>query len=169
MWLGGRTICPVLPETTLTLLYSYIKELSERVQQVESLQMQLAGQPAGYRQSIDSEYSPDEPYSAGRRNFSFSDQRNPFASHPRDRIPSTGGWGVGSPTTPYQARDPRGSIALAPDQHLGDINGLPINYTKPFWVQETHEDGRATKRQKLADEDDVINSAESIEQESLAV
>jgi hypothetical protein len=150
-------------------LGSYIKELSERVQQVESLQMQLAGHPAGYRQSIDSEYSPEEPYSAGRRNFSFSDQRNPFAAYPRDRIPSTGGWGVGSPTTPYQARDSRGSIALAPDQHLADINGPSTNYTKPFWAQEIEESSRAAKRQKISDEDDLINSAASMAQESLAV
>lgn len=157
------------PATALTLLNSYIKELSERVQQVESLQMQFAGQPAGYRQSIDSEYSPEEPNAAGRRNFSFSDQRNPFAAYPRDRIPSTGGWGVGSPTTPYQARDSRGSIALAPDQHPADMNGPPTNYTRPFWAQEIQEDGRAAKRQKMGDEDDLITSAESLKQESLAV
>lgn len=131
--------------------------------------MQLAGQPVGYRQSVDSEYSPDEPYSAGRRNFSFSDQKNPFASYPRDRIPSTGGWGVGSPSTPYQARDSRGSIALAPDQHLVDINDPSMNYTKPFWAQDIGEEGRAPKRQKTSTEDDIVNPATSLEQESLTV
>lgn len=151
------------------MVHSYIKELSERVQQVESLQMQLAGQPAGYRQSIDSEYSPDEPYSAGRRNFSFSDNRNPFAAYPRDRIPSTGGWGVGSPTAPYQSRDTRGSVALAPDQHPGDINGPLVSYSKPFWAQDTEVEGRAAKRQKTSTDDEMGSAITNIEQESLAV
>ena len=76
---------------------------------------------------------------------------------------------MASPSTPFQARDPRGSIALAPDQHLPDINGPHINYTKPFWAQEIEEEGRASKRQKTSTEDDIINPVESIEQESLAV
>lgn len=49
------------------------------------------------------------------------------------------------------------------------MNGPPTNYTRPFWAQEIQEDGRAAKRQKMGDEDDLITSAESLKQESLAV
>ncbi len=46
--LGSRLSIPSRPLGALAdMVHSYIKELSERVQQVESLQMQLAGQPAG--------------------------------------------------------------------------------------------------------------------------
>ena len=71
--------------------------------------------------------------------------------------------------TPYQPRDARGSIALAPDQHPTDMNGPPINYTKPFWAQEIEDEGRAAKRQKTSTEDEMANPITTIEQESLAV
>lgn len=134
---------------------SYIKELSERVQQVES-QMAMSNTPGmtGYRQSIDSNpgifpdqlYSPEEQTSF-KRNFSFSDQRSPFANPDfnRDRIPSVGGWPVSSPqTSGFRLRD-RGSLAIAPDQQHPHV--LP-QLGKPFWASEL--DGQPpAKRQKI--------------------
>ncbi len=130
----------------------YIKELSDRVQHVESLQAIIAGQP-GYRQSLDggsmaeSLYSPDDPMSL-KRNFSFSDARNPFAASEfqRDRIPSVGGAWVNSPTSAgFRPRD-RGSLALAPDQSL-PFASYP-KFSTPYWLTEAPEP-RPAKRQKL--------------------
>jgi hypothetical protein len=118
----------------------YIKELSDRVQQVEALQSVLAGQP-GYRQSIDAQsmgegmYSPDDPMSL-KRNLSFSDgSRNPFAASEfqRDRIPSVGGAWTNSPTSAgFRPRD-RGSMALAPDQTLPPTS-YPPQPSPPYWA-----------------------------------
>jgi hypothetical protein len=131
-------------------LYSYIKELSDRVQQVETLQAVLAG--PGYRPSLDggtmaeSLYSPDDPMSL-KRNFSFSDGRNPFAASEfqRDRIPSVGGAWTNSPTSAgFRPRD-RGSMAIAPDQPLA-----PASYPTasiPYWAA-TASEPRPAKRQK---------------------
>lgn len=138
----------------------YIKELSERVQQVESLQMQMSGQ-SGFRASLDAAsnpggyaeaiYSPDDP-SSQKRNLSFSDTRNPFAQaeFERDRIPSLGGWGVSSPFyQAFRSRD-RGSLAIAPDQQLPPVSYS--EYSKPFW--ETFEEPPPAKRRKY-DHDNV--------------
>lgn len=121
----------------------YIKELAERVQQVES-QM---GIPIGYRPSIDAgspsdpypeqPYSPTEPMSSSRkRTFSQFDGRNPFTQSPhssRDKMASLSGYSMNE--------GGRGSFALAPDQQLTDVSptaGVPlIDLAKPFWAQET--------------------------------
>jgi len=139
----------------------YIKELSERVQQVESLQLAMSGQP-GYRPSLDTgsnagaypdpAYSPEDGLSL-KRNYSFSDTRNPFAQSEfhRDRMPSVGGWGVNFPLTPgFRPRD-RGSVAIAPDQQLPPVT-YP-EYSKPFWAD--FEEPPPAKRQKR-DEDDQV-------------
>ena len=110
---------------------SYIKELSERVEKMESRQAAI-GQP-GYRQSFDGAsipdmtYSPDDPMS-GKRQFSFSsDARNPFAptDYRRERMPSAGGaWSNVFPAS-LVPRD-RGSLALAPDQRLPGAVSIPL-------------------------------------------
>ncbi|KAK4940761.1 hypothetical protein LTR10_019154 [Elasticomyces elasticus] len=117
----------------------YIKELAERVQQVEHVQKQAlrqsldAGSLAGYAET----FSPDDSASAGRRHFSFPDPRNPFApiDFQRDRIPSTGAWG----STGMRPRD-NGSLAIAPDQFIPasapgrDASKQPET-VKPFWTE----------------------------------
>jgi hypothetical protein len=125
--------------------FRYIKELAERVQQVES-QM---GIPIGYRPSVDAgspsdpypeQYSPTEPMSGGRkRTFSQFDGRNPFAQSPhpnRDRMTSLGGYSIGQGQP-----GGRGSIALAPDQQFTDVSPTagapPLDLAKPFWAQKT--------------------------------
>jgi hypothetical protein len=151
---------------SLTIVIRYIKELSERVQQVESqIAMSGGSQAVGYRQSIDgnlplypeSSYSPDEPMSL-KRHFSFSEARsNPFAQPQfmnRDRMPSTGGWSNTSNLSGVRTRG-RCSVAVAPDQ-LPEValvpNGQPaVNYSKPFWAQE---EGPPAKRQKTVTEDE---------------
>ena len=94
----------------LTWPCRYIKELSERVQQVES-QMAMSGPtgPTGYRSSLDAAspsggytdvFSPDDPIPLSlKRTISLPDGKNPFAQPQfmnRDRIPSTGGWSINS-------------------------------------------------------------------------
>lgn len=132
----------------------YIKELAERVQQVES----QIGIPAGYRPSIDASsptdpyleqsYSPTEPMSGSRkRTFSQFDGRNPFAQSPhphRDRATSLSGYGAnqGLPGG-------RGSFDLAPDQQLVDVSATAsapsVNLVKPFWAHETEVEHPKTK------------------------
>jgi hypothetical protein len=135
--------------------YRYIKELAERVQQVES---QMGIPAVGYRPSVDAgspsdaypeqPYSPTEPMSGGRkRTFSQFDGRNPFAQSPhpnRDRMTSLGGYSM------HQGLSGgRGSIALAPDQQLTDISPTAkapaVDLTKPFWAQETDVEHPRTK------------------------
>jgi len=90
-------------------------------------------------------YSPEEAAS-GRRGFSFSDQRNPFAQtdYNRDRMPSTGGWNGHSPeVSSFKPRD-RDSLALAPDQQMPATNP---EYSKPIWYTESHT--ARTKKRKL--------------------
>jgi hypothetical protein len=128
----------------MTYNVRYIKELAERVQQVES-QM---GIPTSYRASIDAasptdmypeqSYSPTEPMSSSRkRTFSQFDGRNPFQSpHPsRDRVSSLGGYSMN------QTQGGRGSFALAPDQRLTDVSPTApapmIDLARPFWAQAT--------------------------------
>ena len=128
----------------------YIKELSERVQQVES-QMGMGAQSGpGYRTSMDASspsgmfaegFSPDDntPLSL-KRNISISEGRNPFAQPQfmnRDRMPSTGGWSIGSAGHTNRPQGARGSIAVAPDQQVAEIpttvNGQYYDLSKPFW------------------------------------
>ncbi|KAK5946854.1 hypothetical protein PMZ80_000998 [Knufia obscura] len=112
----------------------YIKELSERVQQVEG---QLALQhPAGYRGSFDGQpgaygdpaYSPDEDPNL-RRQSAFSQPRGSFSGFDRDRFPSIGGWNqvTSNPRHP--------SIAIPPDQ-TSPTQGKPpsSNVLRPFWT-----------------------------------
>ena len=124
----------------------YIKELAERVQQVES----QIGMPIGYRPSVDAgspsdpypeqPYSPTEPISGSRkRTFSQFDGRNPFSQSPRssrDKMGSLSGCSMNQ-----APQDGRGSFALAPDQQLTDISPTadapPLDLAKPFWAQET--------------------------------
>ncbi|KAK5083685.1 Glucose-responsive transcription factor [Lithohypha guttulata] len=114
----------------------YIKELSERVQQVEG---QLAlHTTASYRASIDSQYggpnespfSPSEDPALRQRSLS-SQNRNPFAGFVRERFPSAGGWNSSAITS-----NPRhSSIAIPPDQIASPRDKLPsVNTMKPFWT-----------------------------------
>lgn len=118
---------------------SYIKELAERVQQVEHVQKQAlrqsldAGSVAGYAET----FSPDDPASAARRHFSFPDPRNPFTpiDFQRDRIPSTGAWGP----TGLRPRD-NGSLAIAPDQFMPTSASVregskQSETVRPFWTE----------------------------------
>lgn len=147
----------------------YIKELAERVQQVES----QIGIPTGYRQSMDAgspsdpygdqSYSPTEPMSGSRkRTFSQFDGRNPFTQSPRssrDKMASLSGYSISQ-----GLQDGRGSFALAPDQQLTDISPTagapPIDLAKPFWAQETEvEHPRAKEtQQNTAPADDLWNA-----------
>ncbi|KIW45041.1 uncharacterized protein PV06_03462 [Exophiala oligosperma] len=119
----------------------YIKELAERVQQVEHVQKQALRQSvdgtsnfAGYAEA----FSPDE--ATTRRNFSFPDPRSPFApaDFQRDRIPSTGAWGNVAPS--LRSRD-TGSLAIAPDQPLPESVSsqeavkMVAESVKPFWSE----------------------------------
>ncbi len=99
----------------------YIKELAERVQQVEQVQKQAL------RQSLDigsnmgpytEPFSPEESVSMGKRQASLTDPRNPFArsEYERERIPSTGAWGPEPPTAAGLRPRDTGSLAIAPDQ-----------------------------------------------------
>ena len=121
--------------------YSYIKELSERVQQVEDQMQnqrslsQPMGPPVGFRNSLDGRQSVDSA-SAGLFDNTFSPTSDswskkrtwsamsegtiasgPFASQyqDRDRMPSSGGWSFAS-TPQHYAQGARYSVAIAPDQ-----------------------------------------------------
>lgn len=135
----------------------YIKELAERVQQVES----HMGIPTGFRPSVDAgspsdpypdqSYSPTESMSGSKkRTFSQIDGRNPFAQSPRssrDKMASLSGYSLSE-----GLHGGHGSFAIAPDQQLSDISpktsSLSIDLTKPFWAQDTEvEHPRAKKTQ----------------------
>lgn len=137
----------------------YIKELAERVQQVES-QM---GIPLGYRPSVDANspsdpypeqsYSPTEPISSSRkRTFSQFDGRNPFAQPPhssRDKMAGQSGYNVNQ-----GLQSGRESFALAPDQQLTDISPTAghtsLDLAKPFWAQETEVEHPRAKETQIA-------------------
>ncbi|RMZ77202.1 hypothetical protein DV738_g4481, partial [Chaetothyriales sp. CBS 135597] len=103
----------------------YIKELSERVEKMESRQAAMA--PTAYGRSVDgtsisdSPYLTDDPLSA-KRHFSFSDIRQPFEpvdyQHGRGSNASagTGVWSADFGIA-HHSRD-RQSLAIAPDQQL---------------------------------------------------
>ena len=169
--------------------HRYIKELSERVQQVES-QMAMSGPtgPTGYRSSLDAAspsggypdvFSPDEamPLSL-KRTISLSEGKNPFAQPQfmnRDRMPSTGGWSINSGGQGTRGSGPRGSIAIAPDQQLPDIgmttNGQYLDLSRPFWAQDVDDVERPPKRQKTNNQDATNDSQSSpfeFDTESLA-
>lgn len=134
--------------------FRYIKELAERVQQVES-QM---GIPTGCRPSVDAgspsdpypeqPYSPAEPMSSSRkRTFSQFDGRNPFtqSAHPsRDKMASLGGYSLSQ-----GPQGGRGSFAVAPDQQPTDISptaGGSTHLVAPFWAQDTVVEHPMTKK-----------------------
>ncbi|KIW15776.1 hypothetical protein PV08_05826 [Exophiala spinifera] len=120
----------------------YIKELAERVQQVETVQKQAQA----LRQSVDGSsnfttyaeaFSPDD--ANPRRQFSFPDTRSPFtpSDFQRDRIPSTGAWGNIAPS--LRSRD-TGSLMIAPDQSMpGNLSNQEAvrmaESVKPFWSE----------------------------------
>lgn len=131
--------------------------------------------PTGYRSSLDAAspsggypdvFSPDEsmPLSL-KRTISLSEGKDPFA-HPqfmnRDRMPSTGGWSINSGGQGTRAQGPRGSIAIAPDQQLPDINlttnGQYLDLARPFWAQDPDNGERPSKRQKTTYQDAVADS-----------
>ena len=150
------------------MFHSYIKELSERVQQVESQILSGQGPTSGYRTSIDAgspsaiyvdtSYSPSEGMSL-KRTFSMSESRaNPFAQPQftnRDRMPSAGGWSVTSASQEHRQQDARGSIAIAPDQQLPDTDIIPNgplgDLSKPFWAQDSFIEGRRQRKARLSE------------------
>ncbi|KAH0843560.1 hypothetical protein AYO21_10577 [Fonsecaea monophora] len=97
----------------------YISALAERVHGLEQKQRQsLDAGPAGFVES----FSPDEPSGPGfnrASSFSASQTVSPFsrAEFQRDRIPSTGGWGITSIAPNLRSRA-IGSLAIAPNETL---------------------------------------------------
>jgi hypothetical protein len=166
--------------------HRYIKELSERVQQVES-QMAMSGGPGGLRSSMDansptglyqdSVFSPDDgmPMSL-KRSISLSETRNPFAQPHfmnRDRMPSAGGWSL-TPggQGPRSSSGARGSIAIAPDQQYPELpmttNGQLFDPSKPFWAQDNDLNDRPPKRQRMSDDGSGDGPKVEMDAESLA-
>jgi hypothetical protein len=150
----------------------YIKELAERVQQVES----QIGIPIGYRPSLDAasqpDAYPDQPYSpteprpsSRKRTFSQFDGRNPFTQSPqssRNKVASLSGYSISQ-----AAQGERASFALAPDQQLADISPTAgtasMDLAKPFWAQATDvEHPRAQESQMSATPADDLWSADSL-------
>ncbi len=137
----------------------YIKELAERVQQVES-QM---GLPVGYRPSVDAgspsdpyaeqSYSPTEIMSSSRkRTFSQFDGRNPFTQSPqstRDKMTSLSGYSINQ-----APQSERGSFAIAPDQQITDVSPTavapPIDLARPFWAHDTKAEHPRAKEIQIA-------------------
>ncbi|EXJ95198.1 hypothetical protein A1O1_00317 [Capronia coronata CBS 617.96] len=117
----------------------YIRELSERVEQVELVQKQAL------RQSMDAGVAfapyaetmlPKSAGSATKRTFSFNEPR-PFAQSDfqRDRIPSSGAWGLHSSSSaaaPANRPRDRGSLAIAPDQANPASGPLESEPTQAF-------------------------------------
>ncbi|KIY00406.1 uncharacterized protein Z520_04091 [Fonsecaea multimorphosa CBS 102226] len=95
----------------------YISALAERVHGLEQKQRQsLDAGPVGFAES----FSPDEasgPAFQRASSFSASTTVNPFsrAEFQRDRIPSTGGWGITSIAPNLRSRA-SGSLAIAPNE-----------------------------------------------------
>lgn len=136
--------------------------------------------PTGYRSSMDASspsgaypdvFSPDEamPLSL-KRTISLSDSKNPFAQPHftnRDRMPSTGGWSVNSSVQGSRSQGPRGSIAIAPDQQLPDINpttnGQFLEWSKPFWAQDNAAEPPLKKRKRNVDDDSAALSTLTLE------
>jgi hypothetical protein len=131
--------------------------------------------PPGFRSSLDAVspsggytdvFSPDDslPLSL-KRTISLPEGKNPFAQPQfmnRDRIPSTGGWSIGSGGQGSRASGPRGSIAIAPDQQLPEVglttNGPYLDLSKPFWAQDADHGERPSKRQKTSHQNAVADS-----------
>ncbi|KIW96215.1 uncharacterized protein Z519_03283 [Cladophialophora bantiana CBS 173.52] len=124
----------------------YISALAERVHGLEQKQRQsLDAGPVGFAET----FSPDEPSGPGfnrASSFSAPTTVNPFsrAEFQRDRIPSTGGWGISSIASSLRPRA-SGSLAIAPNETLSpaallaeeEVNSR-IQYrdpTKTFWSQ----------------------------------
>ncbi|KIW24786.1 uncharacterized protein PV07_10478 [Cladophialophora immunda] len=97
----------------------YISALAERVHGLEQKQRQsLDAGLTGFAES----FSPDEPSGPSfnrASSFSASTTVNPFsrAEFQRDRIPSTGGWGITSIASSLRSRA-SGSLAIAPNETL---------------------------------------------------
>jgi len=135
----------------------------------------MSGQSGGigYRTSMEDaspsgmyteNFSPDESLQLSlKRSISLSDSsKNPFAQPQfmnRDRMPSTGGWSVNS--AGHGSR-PRQSIAIAPDQHMPDIgmatNGQYVDFSKPFWAQESEHAMQERRKRKRSAEDELDSS-----------
>ncbi|EXJ89227.1 hypothetical protein A1O3_02293 [Capronia epimyces CBS 606.96] len=129
----------------------YIRELSERVEQVELVQKQAM------RQSLDAAAAfapyaetilPDPASSATKRTLSFNEIR-PFApsDFQRDRIPSSGTWGVHSSTAPGVRNRTRGSLAIAPDQPIPPESTQVFEAVDPDWPEA--EPSPPPKRRRL--------------------
>ena len=125
----------------------YINALASRVDEMEKQQAATINRLSMDGSTADHVYSPEEVMS-GRRQFSFSEVKNPFApaDYQRDRMPSIGTWNVSSTSTPAEtkARD-RASLAIAPDQHLPLVTYPP--FVKPPWSE--FEEPPPAKRQKV--------------------
>jgi hypothetical protein len=144
--------------------------------------------PTGYRSSLDAGspsgaypdvFSPDDPMPLSlKRTISLSEGKNPFAQPQfmnRDRMPSTGGWSIGSGGQGSRPHGSRGSIAIAPDQQFPDMamttNGQYFDLSKPFWAQDAEHAERPSKRQKMGSQDamaDTLNLPVEIETDLLA-
>ena len=125
----------------------YINALASRVDEMEKQQAATINRLSMDGSTADHVYSPEEVMS-GRRQFSFSEGKNPFApaDYQRDRMPSIGPWNVNNtPTSAGTKSRDRGSLALAPDQHLPLVAYPP--FIKPPWSE--FEEPPSAKRQKL--------------------
>jgi hypothetical protein len=131
--------------------------------------------PTGYRSSLDAGspsgaypdvFSPDDSMQLSlKRTISLPEGKNPFAQPQfmnRDRMPSTGGWSINSGGQGSRSQGPRGSIAIAPDQHFPDMamttNGQYFDLSKPFWAQDVEHVERPSKRQKMGNQDTMADS-----------
>ncbi|KAL2441120.1 hypothetical protein ABEF95_012261 [Exophiala dermatitidis] len=109
----------------------YIRELSERVEQVEQAQKQVlrqsmdAGMGVGFGPYPDT-ILPDAATSTAKRASSLNGH-HPFAhsDFQRDRIPSSGAWGLQSSTASESRSRDRTSLAVAPDQAIPSDQSLP--------------------------------------------
>ena len=157
------------------VVHSYIKELSERVQQVESqMAMSGPGAPIAYRSSMDdgpppallgeSTYSPEEaPPLSMKRTMVISDNRSP-STHiqyaDRDRTPGAGGWIVHSSGQAVRPNSGRASFAVAPDQQppgFATVTPGPLmRLVQPFWADSGDAAERPSKKQKR-DQSDTEN------------
>ncbi|OAP58244.1 hypothetical protein AYL99_07334 [Fonsecaea erecta] len=135
----------------------YISALAERVHGLEQKQRQsLDAGPVGFAES----FSPDEPTGPGFSNrassFSASTTVNPFsrAEFQRDRIPSTGGWGISSIAPSLRSRA-SGSLAIAPNETLPatiseeDANPKPEFRDSPRTIFSQIENSHRPKRPRL--------------------
>lgn len=112
-----------LSEALLTV--RYIKELADRVQQVEShVGMPRPSFDASSPQEGYEQYSPTNSLSGSRKRTHSQFEGNPFGRN------SLGGFTLGQTERPR----PRDSIALAPDEKFDDVLDERPEMRQPFWM-----------------------------------